>query len=34
MKIIGIGVDIVDNTRIKKLIKNKNLFHEYFQKKK
>ena len=33
MKIIGIGVDIVDNTRIKKSIKNKNFISRIFSKK-
>ena len=33
MKIIGIGVDIVDNTRIKKSIKNKNFISRVFSKK-
>ena len=33
MKIIGIGVDIVDNTRIKNLIKNKNFILRIFSKK-
>ena len=30
MKIIGIGVDIVDNTRIKKLIRNKQFISRIF----
>ncbi len=30
MKILGIGVDIVQNTRIKKLIKNKNFIKRTF----
>ena len=33
MKIIGVGVDIVDNTRIKKSIKNKNFILRIFSKK-
>ena len=33
MKIIGVGVDIVDNTRISKLIKNKNFISRVFSKK-
>ncbi len=33
MKIIGIGVDIVDNTRIKNSIKNKNFILRIFSKK-
>ncbi len=33
MKIIGIGVDIVDNLRIKKKIKNKNFITRIFSKK-
>ena len=33
MKIIGIGVDIVDNERIKKLIKNKQFISRIFSKK-
>ena len=33
MNIIGIGVDIVDNTRIKKSIKNKNFISRVFSKK-
>ena len=33
MKIIGIGVDIVDNTRIKNSIKNKNFISRVFSKK-
>ena len=33
MKIIGIGVDIVDNTRIKNLIKNKNFVSRIFSRK-
>ena len=33
MKIIGIGVDIVDNTRIKNSIKNKNFISRIFSKK-
>ena len=33
MKIIGIGVDIVDNTRIKSSIKNKNFILRVFSKK-
>ena len=33
MKIIGVGVDIVDNTRIKKSIKNKNFISRIFSKK-
>ena len=32
MNIIGIGVDIVDNTRIKKSIKNKNFISRVFSK--
>ena len=32
MKIIGVGVDIVDNTRIKKSIKNKNFISRIFSK--
>ena len=32
MKIIGVGVDIVDNTRIKKSIKNKNFISRVFSK--
>jgi len=34
MKIIGVGVDIVDNKRIKNHLKINNLFHVSFQKKK
>ena len=30
MKIIGVGVDIVDNSRIKKSIKNKNFILRVF----
>ena len=30
MKIIGVGVDIVDNTRKKKSIKNKNFISRVF----
>ena len=33
MKIIGIGVDIVDNSRIQKKIKNKNFIKRIFSKK-
>ena len=33
MKIVGIGVDIVDNNRIKVLIKNKNFINRTFSKK-
>ena len=33
MNIIGVGVDIVDNTRIKKSIKNKNFISRVFSKK-
>ena len=33
MKIIGVGVDIVDNTRIKKLIRNKKFILRIFSKK-
>ena len=33
MRIIGVGVDIVDNTRIKKSIKNKNFISRVFSKK-
>ena len=33
MKIIGVGVDIVDNTRIKNSIKNKNFISRIFSKK-
>jgi len=33
MKIIGVGVDIVDNTRINKSIKNKNFILRIFSKK-
>ena len=33
MKIIGVGVDIVDNSRIKKSIKNKNFISRIFSKK-
>jgi len=33
MKIIGIGVDIVENTRIKNLIKNKNFVSRIFSRK-
>ena len=33
MKIIGVGVDIVDNTRIKNSIKNKNFILRIFSKK-
>ena len=33
MKIIGVGVDIVDNTRIKKLTKNKNFISRIFSNK-
>ena len=33
MKIIGVGVDLVDNTRIKKSIKNKNFILRVFSKK-
>ena len=33
MKIIGIGVDIVENKRIKKLIKNKKFILRIFSKK-
>ena len=33
MRIIGVGVDIVDNTRIKKSIKNKNFISRIFSKK-
>ena len=33
MKIIGVGVDIVDNTRIKKSIKNKSFITRIFSKK-
>ena len=33
MKIIGIGVDIVDNTRIRNLIKNKGFISRIFSKK-
>ena len=33
MKIFGIGVDIVDNTRIKNSIKNKNFISRIFSKK-
>ena len=32
MNIIGVGVDIVDNTRIKKSIKNKNFISRIFSK--
>ena len=32
MNIIGVGVDIVDNTRIKKSIKNKNFISRVFSK--
>ena len=31
MSIIGIGVDIVNNNRLKKLVKNKTLLKEYLQ---
>ena len=34
MKILGIGVDIIDNKRIIKSIKSKNFFTEYIIKKK
>ena len=33
MKIIGLGIDIVDNLRIKKLIKNKAFLTRVFTKK-
>ena len=33
MKIIGVGVDIIDNKRVKKLIKNKNFILRIFSKK-
>ena len=33
MKIIGIGVDIVDNSRIKKSIRNKQFISRIFSKK-
>ena len=33
MKIVGIGVDIVDNSRLKNLIKNKNFISRIFSKK-
>ena len=33
MKIIGVGVDLVDNTRIKKSIKNKEFISRIFSKK-
>ncbi len=33
MKIVGVGVDIVDNTRIKNSIKNKNFISRIFSKK-
>ena len=33
MKTIGIGVDIVDNSRIKSLLKNKNFINRIFSKK-
>ena len=33
MKIIGVGVDIVDNKRIKKLIRNKQFISRVFSKK-
>ena len=33
MKIIGVGVDIVDNTRIKNSIKNKNFISRIYSKK-
>ena len=33
MKIIGIGVDIVDNKRIKKIIQNKNFISRIYSKK-
>ena len=33
MKIIGIGVDIIKNNRIKSLIKNKNFINRTFSKK-
>ena len=33
MKIVGIGVDIIDNKRIKKLIKNKKFISRVFSKK-
>tara|TARA_B100001175_G_scaffold169460_1_gene143772 strand:- start:443 stop:826 length:384 start_codon:yes stop_codon:yes gene_type:complete len=33
MRIIGVGVDIVDNTRIKNSIKNKNFISRIFSKK-
>ena len=33
MKIIGVGVDIVDNTRINKLIKNKKFIERIFSNK-
>ena len=34
MKTIGVGVDIVENKRIQKSIKNKNLFIEFSLKRK
>ncbi len=33
MKTIGIGVDIIDNSRIKSLLKKKNFIHRTFSKK-
>ena len=33
MKIVGIGVDIIDNSRIKSLLKNKNFINRTFSKK-
>ena len=33
MKIIGIGVDIIDNKRIKESVKNKNFISRVFSKK-
>ena len=32
MKIVGIGVDIVDNNRIRKMAKNKNFLSRIFSK--
>ena len=32
MKTIGIGVDIIDNSRIKSLLKNKNFINRTFSK--
>ena len=32
MKVVGVGVDIVENSRIKKMIKNKNFLNRVFSK--